>query len=302
MRLCVLDGLKIPQDLEEKLKYKKINLLYETHKGCEAVLIRNITKIDKKFLEKNPFLKYVIRAGVGLDNVDLEMCKERGIKVINAPGSNAFSVAELFFFHVLNVYRKGCKAIHKVKRADSLPDRSEFFGNTLKGKNIGIIGLGYIGKEIAKRLQGWEINKIFAYDIIRDEDFAKKHHIEYVDNICKIFRDSDIIAICIPLTKSTEGMINYNLLKESKRKPIIVNLSRGRIVNEKDIIKGLNNNIISYYCTDVLYEDLSPTEEDKEIISHKRTYVTPHIGANTKESLDKMVRVALERFLEELSR
>ena len=291
MKLCLLDGLRL-NEYQKNLLYSNGITVSDNLKECEAVMIRNITKINSKFLDEYPFIKYILRAGVGLDNVDIEECDKRSIKIFNAPGSNAFSVAELFFFHVLNVYRHGCESL-KVK------DRSRLVGNTLRGKVVGIIGLGHIGKEIAKRLQGWDVKEILYYDVVKYEDFANKYNLSFA-SLEEIFQRSDIIAICVPLIKSTEKMINQDLLSKSKD-VVLVNLSRGKVVDEKAILDALNNRNIKFYCTDVLYDDSHPTSEDKMLLKHPRVFHTPHIGANTNEALENMITQVILSFIEYLN-
>ncbi len=297
MKVCVFDGLDLKK-YEGMMRNKGIKICYRDCKDCNAVVIRNTTRIDKVFIETHPTLKYVVRAGVGLDNVDLEICKEKGIEVINAPGSNAFSVAELFFFFAIASMRNLIDAYEEVKNIQMFPDRKKYVGNNLFGKTIGIIGIGHVGKEIVKRLQGWNV-KILGYDIVKDENFANEYGLEYV-NLDELVKQSNIIAVCVPLNKHTKGMINENLFKNVRKQPIIINLSRGEVVNEKDILKMLNEEKIRFYCADVISDEISPTEEDIALISHERVIITPHLGANTHEALDNMIKQAIEKFLEKI--
>ncbi len=297
MKVCVFDGLDL-KEYEGKMKDKGIVVCYKDCKDCHVVVIRNTTTINKVFIENHPNLKYVVRAGVGLDNVDLELCKEKGIEVINAPGSNAFSVAELFFFFATASMRNLINAYEEVKKTGRFPDRKKYIGNNLFGKTIGIIGVGHVGREIVKRLQGWDV-KILGYDVVKDEDFANKYGVEYVD-LDELVKRSDVIAICVPLNKHTKGMINENLFKDVRNQPILINLSRGEVVKGKDILKMLNEEKIRFYCADVISNETNPTEEDMDLISHERTIITPHLGANTHEALKNMVKQAIERFLEKI--
>ncbi len=296
MKLCVLGNLDLG-NWEKRLKEKGVEVAYGDEKDCEAVLLRNVPQIDEKFLEDHKNLRYVIRAGVGLDNVDVEKCEKRGIKIVFAPGSNAFSVAELFVFHVLNAKRHLCTAILLSKAG--ILERSSLLGSNIFGKTIGILGLGNIGKEIVKRLYGWEV-KFKAFDVFKDEEFAKEYGVEFV-NLEKLFEESDIVAVCVPLNENTKGMVNFSLLKRMRKGSLLVNLSRGEVVVGKDVLKALDEGILEAYCTDVLEDEEKPTEIDRKILSHPKCFITPHLGANTKEALKRMVDTALENFLKEIS-
>ncbi len=265
----------------------------------DVAIIRARTKIDKKFLEKYRSLKYILMVGVGLDHIDLKECEKRNIKVFNAPASNANAVAEIFFLHLLNALRKGCEANNAVKsKGYKNVDRSKFFGYDVEGKTIGFIGMGNIAKRIVKKLQGWNV-KILAYDIYKDEEFAKKYGFEYVD-LEHLLNNSDIITLHVPLLPETKHLINSITLSKMKKGVILINLARGEIVEDKAILEGLNKNIISYYAADVLGDERNITKEQQALASHPKVFITPHIGAQTKESLQKATRQVIERFLKSL--
>ncbi len=272
---------------------------FDVPKDIDVAIIRARTKIDKAFLKEYNSLKYILMVGVGLDHIDLKECEKRNIKVFNAPASNANAVAEIFFLHLLNAFRKGCEANNEVKsKGYKNVDRSKFFGYDVDGKTLGFIGMGNIAKRIVKKLQGWNV-KILAYDIYKDEEFAKKYSFEYV-NLNYLLNKSDIITLHVPLLPETKNLINSVTLRKMKKGVILINLARGEIVEDKAILEGLNKGIISYYAADVLGDERNITKDQQDLASHPKVFLTPHIGAQTKESLQKATRQVIEKFLRSL--
>lgn len=272
---------------------------FNVPKNIEVAIIRARTKVDESFLNHYLNLKYILMVGVGLDHIDLKECEKRNIKVFNAPASNANAVAEIFFLHMLNALRKGCEANNDVKsKGYEDVDRSKFFGFEVKGKTIGFIGMGNISKRIVEKLQGWNVN-ILAYDVYKDEEFANKYGFEYVD-LDYLLSNADIVTLHVPLLPETKHLINIETISKMKDGCVLINLARGEVVNDLAVLKALNSNKLRYYAADVLGDECNITKEQQALASHPKVFLTPHIGAQTKESLQKATRQVIEKFLESL--
>ncbi len=258
----------------------------------EALMIRTYTQVTKKYLDQFPKLKYVLRIGVGLDNVDLEACKKRNITVINAPGSNANAVAE----YIIGVSIMGLRSIQM--QSDRLKNKKwrdkKHIGSEIKNKTIGIVGCGAIGRLIAKKLQNFEVKKIWGYDPYLTAELLKSSFIEKteLDHLLKI---SDIITLHMPLTPETKNMISYKTFKTMKPDTMIINAARGGIINEVDLIRALREKRIKSAALDV-YE----TEPDvrKELLTLDNVITTPHIAGFTSEADEEMSLMPVRKLLE----
>jgi len=261
----------------------------EELRETEVLLIMTYTIVNKELLSKAPKLKYVLRQGVGLDNIDVDLCKERGIEVINSPASNAVSVAEHTVLLILACMRNLIHANRLVKKGEWKREKT----TELKGKTVGILGFGAIGREVARRLRGFGVGMI-AYDVYKDEETAKELGVKFV-GINKLMKDSDIISIHVPLLPSTRAMINEKIIEKMKDGVIIVNTARGGIIDEKAMIAALERGKIAFAGLDV-FESEPP--ENKELLYLENTILTPHIAGATKEAYSKMCLFAVKKFLE----
>ncbi|NPA38796.1 MAG: hypothetical protein GXN99_03320 [Candidatus Nanohaloarchaeota archaeon] len=263
----------------------------------EVAIIRGRTPITKQFLSSFPHIKYVLMVGTGLDHIDMQECEKRGIKVFNAPGSNANAVSELFFYHLINALRLASKACYDVKEHNYLKvDRSAYIGWEVKNKTIGFVGVGAIAKLIISKLSTWNC-KIIGYDIIEDKKFEKSHPYFRYTSLEEVLKESDIISINAPLTPQTHHLINHNTIQLMKKGVVVINLARGEIVNSADIVDALNSGKISFYAADVLGNEKNLTSDDLALQNHPKTCITPHIGAQTKESLSNATEQVIENFL-----
>jgi len=253
--------------------------------GYEAIVVRSQTKLTKDILAAASKLKAIARAGVGLDNVDLEEATKRGIIVMNAPSGNAISTCEQAFVLMLSLSRNTPRAERSVREGKW--ERSKFKGVELYGKTLGIIGLGRIGREVAKRAVSFGM-KVISYDPFISEDVAKMAEVELID-LPALLKAADYITIHTPLTEETKDLISdkeFSLMKPLAR---IINCARGGIVNEKALYKALVEKRIAGAALDVYAKE--PPDKDNPLLGLDNIVLSPHLGASTEEA---QVNVAVE--------
>jgi len=243
----------------------------------EAIVVRSATKVTAEVISAGKKLKAIARAGVGLDNVDTKAAVARGIKIINSPEASSIAVAELVLGLMLSFARN-------IPRADSSTKlgkwaKKELMGTELRGKTLGIVGTGNIGKAVGKRAAAFEM-KLLLHDVAKDEKFAKEVGGEYV-GLDELLRESDYITIHVPLLPNTRHMIGKREIGMMKPNSILINTSRGAIVDEKELIEALMKKRIGGACLDV-YETEPITESP--LFSLPNVILTPHIGASTVEA------------------
>jgi D-3-phosphoglycerate dehydrogenase len=266
-------------DVDEKyaISYEELRSVIVNY---DAIIVRSGTKITREIIDAARLLKVIGRAGVGLDNIDVDYAISRGIKVVSTPEATSTSVAELVFAYILCHYRKLIKADFSMKNKKWL--KHELTGNELKGKVLGIIGLGRIGMEVARRAKAFEM-RLLVYDI-RDVSKECSEVGALQVPLRTLLEESDIISIHVPLTRETYHMISEKELSIMKRTAIIINTSRGEVIDGKALLKALNEGQIAGAGLDV-FKNEPPTEEwEIELISHPNVIATPHIGATTKEA------------------
>ncbi len=248
----------------------------------------------RKVLEKGKKgkLKYISKYGVGLDKIDLEASKELNIPVTNCPGVNQISVAE----HVLALLLTFEKNIHLQHETTKKGSWKRWVGNEVFGKTIGIIGLGAVGKELAKKCLALGL-KVKAYDLEKDEKFLLEHiDIEFVTDLDAIYNHADIISLHVPHTSKTENLISKEVIfNKLKNKPIIINTARGKLVDNEAIIEGLRKEKIKGYLTDVL--DKEPIEENEKLKNVEGVIITPHVGSRTYQSVERQGTMAVENLI-----
>ena len=265
------------------------NELIEFLKDCDGAIVA-LEEINQKVIDSLPNLKVVSKFGVGLDNIDLEYCKEKDIKTGWSSGVNKYSVAEMtlgfMLMHIRNLYVSSNKLSNGNWEKDG--------GNSLYEKTIGIIGVGNIAKEVIKLLQPFGC-KILVNDIIDQNNYYHSNNLIETSKE-EIFKQSDIITIHTPLNRETKYLINRKTLSMMKKSAFVINTARGEIVNLNDLKYALQNNIISGAAIDV-YDVEPPT--DTELLKLGNLICTPHIGGNSKEAVLNMGRSAI-RHLKEL--
>lgn len=252
---------------------------------AEVLLIRSKTKVTEEFLQNAPNLKLVIRGGVGLDNVDKKACEAKGIKVMNTPEASSVAVAELAMALMLSVPNRLIESHNSMKEGKWL--KKEIKRTELYQKTLGLIGMGRIATEVAKRAKAFEM-KIIAYDpFVKESQYAQMVSLE------ELLKNSDYISIHTPLTDETKGMLNKEKFSMMKEGVVIVNTARAKVIDEEALIDALKSKKVSFYATDVWPSD--PPPENYPLLQLDNVIMTPHIGANSKENLlrigDRIVEI-----------
>ena len=239
----------------------------------EAVVLRTFTKLGKEELAKFPKLKYVVSCSVGLDNLDLEGLRAKKIELINCLGTNANSVAEYTVYLILSLLR------------NSRPVAE------LKNKTVGIIGLGYIGKLVAKKLTGLEC-KIIACDVIKQEPKLLDQLKVEMKSFSEVVRKADILTVHVPLNENTERLINKKAFEQIKERAYFINTSRAEVIDEKALIAVQHK--LKGIALDVYSEKLKPRLKISNLI------LTEHIAAQGEDSFEKMCEEPIKKFVQKV--
>ena len=279
-------------DLTKVSQEQLINYINDNE--IAVILVRSATQVRANIIDNCPSIKIIGRGGVGMDNIDVEYAKSKGINVINTPAASSKSVAELVFSHLF-----GCvRFLHESNRSMPLDGDSKFKelkksyakGTELAGKTIGIIGFGRIGQEVAKIAIGVRMNVIFYDKFIQEADlkldFFDGQNLTFKLNSSsfeEVLSNSDFITIHIPA--SDKYIIDSNEFKMMKNGSGILNLSRGGIINEEELIKNIESRKISFAAIDTFEGEPNPSIK---ILMNSHISLTPHIGAATNEAQDRI--------------
>lgn len=254
----------------------------ELVKDVHAIAVRSETKITAAVIAAAPLLKVVGRAGVGVDNVDVDAATERGVVVMNTPSGNTIATAELTFTHMLCGARPVPQAAASMKAGQW--DRKSFSGIELFKKTLGVVGLGRIGGEVAKRAQAFGM-RVLAYDPYLSPSRAKAMQVEAV-NLDELLKQSDYITVHMPLTDDTKYMIDEAAFEKCKKGLRIFNCARGGIIKEAALLAALKSGKVAAAGLDV-YED-EPLAKDSEFRTLPNVVLTPHLGASTAEAQESV--------------
>jgi D-3-phosphoglycerate dehydrogenase len=265
----------------------------EVIKDYTGIAVRTKFRIDKELFDAAINLEFVARAGAGLDNIDEAIAKEKGIKLLNAPEGNMDAVGEHatgLLLSLMNNFRNADQQIRAGKW-----DREGNRGYELKGKTVGIIGYGFMGKSFAKKLKGFEVN-VIAYDKYKtgfSDEFAKEVSME------EIVRQSDVLSLHIPLTSETRQMVNEEYLFHFRKPIFFINTARGEIVNTNSVLAALNQGKILGAGLDVLEAEKFPLlglqDWYANIVANEKVILTPHVGGWTFDSYRKISEVLAEK-------
>jgi len=275
-----LDILSNSSDIEyiNAADEPKNKLIEEIIVDADVIITRSSTDVDSYLLEHAKNLKAIVRAGVGVDNVDIDGCSKKGIVVMNVPTANTIAAVELTMTHMLSCARQFPYA-HNNLKIDRVWRRQDWYGTELKDKKLGIIGFGNIGSRVGKRAKAFEMD-VIAYDPYIDPTKATDLDIAYTTNFDDILA-CDIITIHTPKTQETIDMIGKEEIAKMKDGVILINCARGGLYNEKALYDGLKSGKIAMAGIDVFNKEPAI---DNPLLDLNNVTVTPHLGANTKES------------------
>ncbi|MEE8401143.1 MAG: phosphoglycerate dehydrogenase [Candidatus Hydrothermarchaeaceae archaeon] len=267
--------------------------LIDRIKDKDALLVRSATKVTSEVIKAGEKLKAIGRAGVGVDNIDLDAATKKGIVVVNSPTASSITVAEHTIGLMLSLARKIPFADRSLKSKKW--EKKRFVGVELRGKTLGIIGVGRIGNEVAKKAKAFEM-EIIAYDPYISEKAIKKFGIEVV-NLDTLFSESDFITLHVPLTEDTRHIIGKNAILKMKDGVRIVNCARGGIIDENALLEGLESGKIGGAALDV-FENEPPLESP--LLENPKFIATPHLGASTEEAQRFASLIACEEVIKVL--
>ncbi|MFZ0627236.1 MAG: hydroxyacid dehydrogenase [Acidimicrobiia bacterium] len=250
-----------------------------------GLIVRSATKVDARMIAGAPELRVIGRAGVGVDNIDLSAATERGIAVMNAPGGNTVSAAELTLALLLSVARRVPEADRSIRAGKW--ERSRFQGVELRGRTLGVIGAGRIGGAVAERCRAFGM-KVIAYDPYLQPGDSRDLRVGFV-GLDELLATADVISLHVPLTEETKGLIGAVAISKMKKRAFVLNASRGGVVDEGALAVALTEGKIAGAALDV-YES-EPLSAESPLLQAPNLVLTPHLGASTKEA---QVQVALE--------
>lgn len=266
-------------DVKTGLKNEELQAIIGDY---DALIVRSTAKVTKEIIEKANKLKVIGRAGIGVDNVDVSAATEKGIIVMNTPQGNALAAAEHTIALMFAAARKISIGDRTMKQGKW--EKKALMGIEVYGKTLGVIGIGNIGLIVAEKALALGM-RVISYDPFVPREFAEKKGIELVD-FDTLLKESDFITAHVPLVKETRNLINKDAIAKMKKGVIILNVARGPIVNEKDLLDALEKGHVSCAALDVFDEE--PPLKDNPLVLSDKTVCTPHLGASTKEAQDKV--------------
>src|SRR5579859_3453108 len=262
--------------------------------NADGLIIRSATKVDRAMLDAAPKLRLVGRAGVGVDNVDLPAATDKGVVVMNAPDGNTIATAELAFGLMLSLARKIPAAQASMQAGEW--DRKSFTGSELRGKTLGIIGFGRVGRAIAKRAQAFEM-AVITYDPYVTADMVRAAHVIPVA-LDDLYANSDYITLHAVVSDENKHMINSQSIAKMKPTVRIINAARGALVNEAELAQAVKDGKVAGAGIDVYNEE--PPEKGNPLVGLAGVIHTPHLGASTVEAQDEVAVQIAQQTLDAL--
>ncbi len=275
----ILKSNKLDVDVKTDLKKEELQAIIGEY---DALIVRSATKVTKDIIEKADKLKVIGRAGIGVDNVDVEAATEKGIVVMNTPQGNALAAAEHAVALMFALARKVALADRTMKEGKW--EKKLLMGVEVYDKTLGVIGIGNIGMIVAEKGVALGM-KVLAYDLYVTKEVAVQKGIELVD-LDTLLSKSDFISVHVPMIKETKNLINKDNLGKTKKSVFIVNTARGGIVNEKDLFQALEDGQVAGAALDVFEQE--PPPKDHPLVLSEKVVATPHLGASTKEAQSKV--------------
>ena len=261
---------------------------------CDAISIRT-AKLSEDFINKTENLKIISRHGVGYDNIDLKSSKKKNITLTITATANAVAVAEHVLFMLLNISKRKSMYDDAVKSGNFL-DRNKLPKTIeLWKKNILIAGFGRIGQCLIKRCHGFEMN-VFVYDPFVSKEVVESFGGKKVENLEDAIEKMDAISLHVPLNDKTKNLINYDLLKNMKKNCIIINAARGGVINEFDLDRALNENLIFGAGLDVFEKE--PPDQSNPLLKNQKVFLSPHTAAFTEECMIRMGKETIQNIID----
>ncbi len=295
-----LAGLAGVEFIDERLTAVNAHLAEDS----EVISVFTESEVTREAMDKMPKLKLIAAASTGVDHIDLEYAKARGIAVTNAPAYGSQSVAEFTFGLILNLSRKICSGSQEFRQGIKPNDMAALEGFDLEGKTLAIIGTGKIGANVIRYAKAFDL-KILAFDIFENKKLAAEIGFTYV-SLSNLLAASDIISLHVPLTQETRHLINANNINLIKRGAIMVNTARGEIIETKALLEALKQGILAGAALDViegekkLQDNQGQTRgekiltEDLELLQMPNVLVTPHMAYNSREANARIRQVNAE--------
>lgn len=251
---------------------------------ADVVLVRSKTKCDRNYIDRALKLRLIVRGGVGLDNIDVDYARSKGIKVYNTASASAVAVAELAFALMIAVPTRMVEGHTGMIQGKWL--KKELKRTELLGKTLGLVGAGNIGSELGRRAVAFGM-RVIAYDpLLKSHDFVELVTLE------ELLASADYISLHIPLTDETRGLINRETLAAMKPGAVLINTARGKCVAEEDVAAALESGHLRAYATDVWYSD--PPDPSSPILKAPNVIMTPHLGASSKENMLRIGDVVVQ--------
>jgi len=241
----------------------------------DVVLVRSKTKCTREYIDSATNLKLIIRGGVGLDNIDVDYARSKGIQVFNTAAASAVAVAELAFALMISVPTRLIEGHASMCEGKWL--KKELKRTELLGKTLGLIGAGNIGTELAKRAKAFGM-RVIAYDPL-----LKSHDLIELVTIEDVLAQANYISVHVPLTDETLGMINKETIAKMADGVVLINTARGKCVNEGDMVEALTSGKVRAYATDVWFSD--PPDPSCPLLKAPNVVMTPHLGASSRENM-----------------
>lgn len=283
---------KLGYTVDDRPDFTREQTLAAIHE-YEGLAIRTKFRIDREIMDAAPHLRFIARAGAGMDNIDEDYAHQKGIRCINAPEGNRDAVAEHAIGLLLSLTNRLGRGDREIR--NGIWDREGNRGMELKGKTVGIVGYGFMGESFARRLQGFDVN-VLAYDKYKtgfSDEFAEEASME------QIVRQSDVLSLHIPLTRETRQLVDDEYLLHFKKPIFLLNTSRGEIVNTMSVLKGIREGRIRGAGLDVLEAEKFPLLGEQpwydELIHNDRVILSPHVAGWSTESYRKISEVLGEK-------
>jgi len=283
MKILISDAFD-PSLAEKLVAFGEVTDDKELLPEVDVVLVRSKTKCRQDYIDRATNLKLIIRGGVGLDNIDLDYARSKGIQVHNTASASAIAVAELAFALMIAVPTRMVEG--HVSLSEGRWAKKELKRTELMGKTLGLIGAGNIGTELARRAVAFGM-RVIAYDPpLKSHDFVDLVGLE------EVLGQSDYISLHVPLTDETKGMFNSETIATMKDGVVLVNTARGGCVVEEDLADALRSGKVRAYATDVWYSD--PPDPSSPLLGAPNVVMTPHIGASSKENMLRIGEVVVD--------